>query len=224
MMARICSCDAACGPSSSSAHDRAARCSAPPPVRRTRSRLRPRARPVAGDGADVPRGASRSAPPASARPPARRAIGDAPERDAEARRRVADGVERPIVRDDVETVTGRRPSEPHPRRHRDPEIAPIGDAGRGSAVHELRATLRQRPTELLADHPPVADRRELGGAGLDLELVQHAQQIVLAAGVLDVDEDGAARQGDRRRGTAGCRQLGTLLNGFAGLLGRLTRR
>src|SRR5262249_14282273 len=94
------------------------------------------------------------APPATA-PPARplaralprggtgacRTIRDARERDAEPRRCVPDRVEGPVVRHDLDPIAGTRAAEPHAGVHRDPEIAPIGHARRGRAMHEVRTPL-----------------------------------------------------------------------------------
>src|SRR5207237_576697 len=67
------------------------------------------------------------------------AIREPPERDAKARRHVADRVEGPVVGDDLERVTGLRRAEPDAGRHRDPEIAPVLDADRRGAVQQLGA-------------------------------------------------------------------------------------
>ena len=52
--------------------------------------------------------------------------------------------------------------------------------GRRGAVDQMRATLREQPRRLVADHPPVRDRDELGPAvpGIDAEMVDDVRQVL----------------------------------------------
>ena len=127
------------------------------------------------------------------------AVGQALERDPQAGGHVSHGVERPVVRHDLDEIAGPRGGQPDPRGDRDAEIAPVADARRRGAVDQMRATLREQPRRLVADHPPVRDRHELGAAvpGIHAEMVDHVRQVLRAAGVLDVQEDRAPAGGAR---------------------------
>src|SRR6185503_15302997 len=160
---------------------------------------RPRSRPAA-----PPPAASPAAPPAARR--AGRLFGDwhipqdarheavrhAPERHAEARRDVTDGVERLVVGDDVDLVARPRPGEPDAGGDGDAEVAPVADPDRGGAVYALRAALRQDARRLVADDPPVADgdQVETDGDAVERQVAQHALDVLGTARILDVEEDG----------------------------------
>src|SRR6266478_4888763 len=65
--------------------------------------------------------------------------GEAAERDAEAGRDVADGVEGTVVRYDLNHVARARGGQPHSGGHRDAEVAPVAHSHGGRAVHEVGA-------------------------------------------------------------------------------------
>ena len=127
------------------------------------------------------------------------AVGQALERDPQAGGHVSDGVERPVVRHDLDEIAGPRGGQPDPRGDRDAQVAPVADARGRGAVDQVRAALREQPRRLVADHPPVGDGHELGPAvpGIDAEMVDDVRQVLRAAGVLDVQEDRAPAGGAR---------------------------
>jgi hypothetical protein len=133
--------------------------------------------------------------------PAERAIREAPVLHAEARGDVADGVERLVVGDDVDHVAWPRAGEPDARGDGDTEVAPVADAGRRGAVHEVRAVLGEQARRLVSDHAPVPDRGEVGvdPDAVDHEVSQHVFDVLCATGVLDVEEDPAALLGTGAR-------------------------
>ena len=133
-----------------------------------------------------------------------RAVRQPAKRHAEARRHVADSVERAVVGHDLDHVARPRPGQPHAGGHRDPEIAPVAHADRRRAVHEPGAVARQQPRRVVTDHAPVADSEEVGtpAGAVHREVRQHARDVLGAARVLHVEEDGppAGRQRPCRLG------------------------
>src|SRR5262245_48720712 len=77
-------------------------------------------------------------------------------------RGIADCVEGAVVGHDLEHVAGSRLPEPASGRDRDPQVAPVAHAERGSAVYELRAERGEMSRKALPDRAPVADRGQLG--------------------------------------------------------------
>ena len=126
------------------------------------------------------------------------------ERDPEARRDVTDRVERAIVGHELDDVARARGGQPHAGGHGDPQIAPVPHADGRRAVDELRAVLREQARRVVADHAPVADREEVGApaGAVHREMRQHTRDVLGAARVLHVEEDGppAGRQRPRRLG------------------------
>ncbi len=113
------------------------------------------------------------------------------EGDAERRGHVAHGVERAIVRHDLEYVPRTRAGEPHARAHRDAKVAPVADAGGRRAVEQLGAVSGQHARRLVADHAPVADREEFGAPAemIDGQTLDHPFDVPGVTRVLDVEED-----------------------------------
>ena len=122
--------------------------------------------------------------------------------NAERRGDVAHRVEGAVVRHDLEYVARARPGEPHTRAHGDPEIAPVADAGGWRAVEELGAESGEHAPRLVTDHAPVADGDEFSARGqaIDGQVLDDARDVLGAARVLDVEEDGATLVGMRARG------------------------
>ena len=60
-------------------------------------------------------------------------------------------------------------------------------------MDELSAVLREQARRVVADHAPVADRDELGAGGhaIDGEVLDDTGDVLGAARVLDVEENGA---------------------------------
>ena len=121
------------------------------------------------------------------------------ERDAQASRHVADRVKGPVVGDDLHHVARPGAGQPHAGGDGDPQIAPVADAHRGSAVDELRAMAGQKAGGIEPDDLPVADGEEVGAAPhpIDGEMVDDAGDVLGPARVLDVEEDRAT--GGRHR-------------------------
>jgi hypothetical protein len=114
----------------------------------------------------------------------------ASENDAASRGGVADRIESAIVRNDFEDVPGLRLPEPAPRSYRDPEIAPITNAARRRAMDELCSKSAETAPELLSNRSPIThgDQLRLACAAVDGERIEHRDQRVFAARILDVDE------------------------------------
>jgi hypothetical protein len=134
------------------------------------------------------------------------AIRQAVKGHAEAGRDVADGVERAIVGDDLDDVVGTGAGQPHPGRNGDPQVAPVADADGRRAMDELRAVTREQARGVVADHAPVADREELRAAPVSVhrQMSDHTGDVLGAARVLDVEEDGPPAHRQRPLGRRGC--------------------
>ena len=130
-----------------------------------------------------------------------RAIGQPPERHAETGGHVADRVEGAIVGDDLDHVSGPRARQPHTRRHGDAQVTPVAHADGRCAVHERRAVTREQAGRVVTDDAPVADGEELRApaGAVDREMREHPRDVLRAARVLDVEEDGPPARGRRRR-------------------------
>jgi len=120
----------------------------------------------------------------------------------QAGRHVAHRVERLVVGDDLEQVTRPRLREPDASVDRDAEIAPVAHADRRRAVHEVRAALGEEARRVVVHHPPVADRDQVRRAhhAIDVEMGEHARDVVGPARVLDVEEDPAPHRRTRPLG------------------------
>src|SRR5438034_373934 len=137
-----------------------------------------------------------------------RAVGEAMEIDAAARSHIADRIEGLVIRDDVEHIAGPRARQPDARRDRDAEIAPVLHPEGRRGMHQLRPVARQQAGGLVADHAPVADRHEarLVVEGTEPQVLEHARDVLHAARVLDVEDDGAPH---RRRAPRRAYHTGT---------------
>src|SRR6266566_3629262 len=137
-----------------------------------------------------------------------RAVGEAMEIDAAARSHIADRIEGLVIRDDVEHIAWPRARQPDARRDRDAEIAPVLHPEGRRGMHQLRPVARQQAGGLVADHAPVADRHEARLVVEDTEpqVLEHARDVLHAARVLDVEDDGAPH---RRRAPLRAYHTGT---------------
>src|SRR5512132_3999518 len=99
--------------------------------------------------------------------------------DAEARRDVADRVERAIVRDDLDDVARPRGRQPHAGAYGDAQVAPVAHADGGRAMDELRAVAGEQTRRVVTDHPPVPDGEEVGALtdAVDPEVIDHAGNV-----------------------------------------------
>jgi hypothetical protein len=116
--------------------------------------------------------------------------------DAQAGCDVADGVEGVIVGDDLDAVAGTGVAQPDSGGDTDAQVTPILDSGGRRTVNELRAVSRAESGALVADDSPVADGEEIGSrlAVVDGEVFEDAGDMLRAAAVLDVEENGPTRQ------------------------------
>jgi len=66
-------------------------------------------------------------------------------------------------------------------------------------VHQVGAVAREQPSRVVPDDSPVPDGEELGLAPhpVDGEVIDHARDVLRAAGVLHVEEDGPPGRGQR---------------------------
>src|SRR5882724_12181964 len=128
--------------------------------------------------------------------------------DAAARGHIAHRIEGLVIGDDVEHIAGPRARQPDARRDRDAEIAPVLHPEGRRGVHQLRPVPRQQTGGVVADHAPVADRHEarLPVEGAEPEVLEHTRDVLDAARVLDVEDDGAPH---RRRAPVGTYHTGT---------------
>ena len=154
-----------------------------------------------------------------ARQPRETAVREPPERDTEAGGYVADRIEGAVIGDDLENVSRPRGAQPHPGGHRDPQIAPVLHSRRWRAVQELGAVSAQQTGRVVADDTPVADGDEIGPAvdTIDGKVVDDPCDVLRAARVLDIEEDGAPTG---RKGTLGLGRPGRCPLGEVDFRGR----
>ena len=172
----------------------------------------------AGDAGAIP---TRSRPAAglSGSPPSPPAlpqatVGQSAELDPQAGGDVADGVERAVVRDDLDDVPGARRGQPDARSDRDAQVAPVPDARRGRAVDQVCAARGEQPRRLVSHDAPVRDSHELRPAvpGIHPQVFDDVREMLGAARVLDVEEDRAPPGGRGRSGSGGGTRAANVLS------------
>src|SRR5262252_2436830 len=114
---------------------------------------------------------------------------ESPERDAEARRDVADRVEGTVVADDLDDVTGPSARQPDAGGDGDAQVAPVTHADRWRAVNQVRSVTGEQSRGVAADHLPVpyGDEIRAPGRPIDGQIIDHAAQMLWAARVLHVE-------------------------------------
>jgi hypothetical protein len=104
---------------------------------------------------------------------------------------VSNCIERAIVGDEINMVTGARGPEPHADGGADPQVSPVLNASHWRTVEEPRSMVRQESRAFVAHDAPIADRDELR-AGADVingEALKDQGHVLRAAAILHIEEN-----------------------------------